>query len=251
MSDLRKLQAWMVNVITHPKGAVKGAEQIAINDSHWSIDSVISPSNTLTSEQRIGIYHNGYFARLIECFKVEYKGLLSALGTELFEHFAINFLLEHPSSSYTLNDLGKLFPYYLESTLFDNESSPESWQLFILDMAKFERTFTEVYNGNGHEQLIDLTPFSQKSLKVSPAIVLLDLMYPVAECIGSFREETFTEFPESKNSHYVFTRQNYMVKVYNVGTTEFEALMMWKNESNSICPIEYQNKWEMIGVGYR
>jgi hypothetical protein len=248
MSDLKQIQEWMVGIITHPKGAVIGAEETSINDQHWNIQSVVSPSNKLTSEQRIGIYHNGYFARLIECFKVEYQGLLNALGEELFQHFAWNFLLKHPSTSYTLNDLGKLFPAYLEATLLEDEGTPESWQLFILDVAKFERTFTEVYNGEGHEVLLDTK--SSNQLQVSPAIVILDLIFPVAECIGHFREDTFTEFPEPKVSHYVFTRQNYMVKVYRLEAEEFQALLKWKSGELGSCPEMYAQKWKAIGVLY-
>ena len=248
MSDLKQIQEWMVGVITHPKGAVIGAEETSINDQHWNIQSVVSPSDTLTSEQRIGIYHNGYFARLIECFKVEYRGLLNALGEELFQHFAWNFLLEHPSTSYTLNDLGKLFPSFLESTLLENESAPESWQLFILDVAKFERTFTEVYNGEGHETLLDTK--SSNQLQISPAIVMLDLKFPVAECIGHFREDNFTSFPEPMISHYVFTRQNYMVKVYRLEDSEYQTLLDWKSGVLDSCPDTFRQKWEAIGVGY-
>lgn len=248
MSELKQIQEWMVSVISHPNGAVIGAEETTIDDQLWSIPSVISPSKTLTSEQRIGIYHNGYFARLIECFKVEYRGLLNALGEELFQHFAWNFLLEHPSTSYTLNDLGKLFPSYLESTLLEDGGTSESWQLFILDVAIFERTFTEVYNGEGHEELVNKQ--QNNLLQVSPSIITLDLKFPVAECISNFREDTFSEFPEPNKSHYVFTRQNYMAKVYRLEESEYQALLEWKSEVLVSCPEMYAQKWKAIGVGY-
>ena len=50
MSKLKQIQEWMVSVISHPNGAIKGAEETTIDDQHWSIPSVISPSKTLTGK---------------------------------------------------------------------------------------------------------------------------------------------------------------------------------------------------------
>lgn len=252
MNHLKNTQKWLQGVITDPDGIYKGAVNTPIDEKLWKVDSVVSPSKTLTSEERINIYHISYFARLIECFKAEYNGLLNALGEEMFHHFTWCFLQEHPSTSYTLNNLGKKFPEFLERTLSEDieNGSPDDWQLFILDMAKYERTFTEVFSGIGHENLFSDDIFGIQPAKLSPSVCTLQLKFPIADCIGNFRENDFNSFPETQITNYVFSRQRYFVRVHALGNTEFESLQNWIQSPNQDCPIAYRDSWRQKGIVY-
>jgi len=252
MDNLRHTQKWVQGVITHPDGVYKGATETLVDGEQWKIDTIVSPSINLTSQQRIGIYHSSYFARLIECFRSEYNGLLNALGSKLFEHLTWCFLQAHPSTSYTLNNLGKLFPEYLETTLKENleGETPDWWQVFIIDMAKFERKYTEVYNGDGHEKILSNDVFGLEPSKLSPAVTTLQLQFPISKCIGQFREDETNFFPSQEPSNYVFTRQTYRVKVYLIYDDEWNALQYWINNSTETCPTTYEDKWKSRGIGY-
>jgi hypothetical protein len=239
MTKLKQDQEWIQAVITHPQGVEKGAQAIATE----TIESVIAPSQTLTSEQRINIYHNAYYARLFECFKTEYKGLLNALGDPLFEHLVWAYLQQHPSTSYTLYDLGKAFPQFLADSLkhLPADQQPEWWQQFIIDLTTFERYFTETFNGEGHEELRS----NGTEWKQSPALRLLHLQFPIAECIGKFREGDATGFPEVNPTYYTFARMNYRVTVFPVSESEWQAL------TEKLFPQEFIEKWEYDGFIYR
>ncbi len=253
MNTLKNIQQWVQGVITHPEGVHKGAFETVIENQKWSIDSIVSPSNKLTSQQRITIYHNAYFARLIECFNSEYSGLLNALGEELFNHLTGHFLQAHPSSTYTLNELGKRFPSYLETMLNENlqGNTPDWWQLFIIDMAKYERLFTEVYNGEGHERLgSDDDIFGLNPIKPSPSLVTLQLQFPISTCIGLFRDSNQDEFPEPSQSNYIFSRDNYRVKVHLVNDEEWNAIQHWISNPSEDAPSAYHDSWLMKGIGY-
>jgi len=252
MSELKFTQKWMQEVITHPNGIVKGAQSAVIENEYWSIDSIVSPSKNQTSEERLNVYCISYFARLLECFRQEYKGLLSALGEEMFKHLAWSFLQAHPSTSYTLNALGKKFPTYLESTLHESLDGklPDSWQLFIVDMAKYERLYTEVYNGEGHETMLTDDVFGLASVKLSPSVKTLQLRFPIAECIEAFRKDETRNFPEIEPSIYVFSRDQYRVNVSLVDNEEWSALMQWVKDPDLECPLNYRDKWLVNGIGY-
>jgi len=66
MSDqrLNLVQRWMQAVITHP-GGVEGSVADAANVASGNPDDFIARSHSQSSSQRLSIYANAYFARLI------------------------------------------------------------------------------------------------------------------------------------------------------------------------------------------
>ena len=70
---------------------------------------MIERSSHQTSVERLEIYAGAYYARLLECLRAEYPIMAEAMGTELFDEFAVEYLQRYPSHSYTLNDLGGQF----------------------------------------------------------------------------------------------------------------------------------------------
>ena len=78
--------------------------------------ALVNDSSRLSAEQHLGIYRRGYIARLRECMKNQFSALNYALGDKLFQMFADEYLGAHPSVSYTLSELGRKFPDFLEAT---------------------------------------------------------------------------------------------------------------------------------------
>ena len=74
---LETIQSWMQGVITHPDGILAGVnsgvsqELIPVNEQ--SLDSVIGRSTSLGSAERLAVYGNAYFARLLECLAEEFS----------------------------------------------------------------------------------------------------------------------------------------------------------------------------------
>ena len=97
-----------------PAGVVDGIASAVARRTSTSlaaeIESVIERSSHQTSVERLEIYAGAYYARLLECLRAEYPIMAEAMGTELFDEFAVEYLQHYPSHSYTLNDLGSQFP---------------------------------------------------------------------------------------------------------------------------------------------
>lgn len=249
---LKELQSWVYNVITHPENVDEGAKRQAIDKQECTIEGIVAPSDKMSSHERINIYRNGYFLRLLECFKHEFKGLYHALGDEMFNHFVWNYLQAYPSTSYTLNELGKMFPPFLEKSLMEslNGAEPDWWQLFIIDVASYERAYVETYNGAGHESLESNELFEEVPLKLSPAVRSLRLNFSIAECITAFRNNDFDSIPDPQPTNYVLTRRNYRVVIHMLDEIEFEALHDWMDRPDQGCPNDYKINWEKKGIGY-
>lgn len=243
---LKSLQSWVYNTITNSKNS-------HLNPKEWNITNCIAPSKTLSSFERIHIYRDSYFIRLYDCLKHEYPILHKTIGKELFNHFIRNYLKKHPSTSYTLNNLGKKFPSFLQKSLQENlkEKTPDIWQLFIIDIAIYERMYNTVFNTKGHETLQTNAFFTNLKVKPSPSIQLLKLNFPIGDYTNKEGKQLFSPPNIKQPTFYIFTRQNYKVYAHKVTLSAFETIQDWINKPNKPCPTFYQNDWLIKGICYQ
>src|SRR5216684_3124215 len=119
-AEINRLQRWFQTVITHANGADSGASseeaQRLIQLRPGQLEKVITRSRALTAAERLAIYANAYHTRLLECLGEVFPMMKRTLGDEAFDSFAFGYLQEYPPRSYTLNELGRHFPRYLEDT---------------------------------------------------------------------------------------------------------------------------------------
>lgn len=219
--DMARVQSWMQAVITHPSGIRAG---IASTEARQEIDigledveKIVSRSEALTGAERLMIYSRSYHARLLECFRAEFPCLLHALGNQLFNDFVIEYLKLYPPQSYTLHDLAKNFTRFLAETRPDGETWPD----FIIDLATFERTFIEVFDGAGSEDLrlasaglisdLDDEWLAQLRLAPVPCLRLLAFRYPVLAYFNDVREKKEPEMPAPSETFLAVNRKNYRV----------------------------------------
>src|SRR5260370_4744681 len=165
---LGQIQRWMQAAIMHPVGVAEG---IASDEARRHIDvgpdeaeTVVTRSRALTALERLAIYSYAYYARLLECLREEFPVLKHALGDEIFDAFAAEYLERYPSRSYTLFQLGVNFPRFLAETRPDSPSPSPSplggegegegavnWPDFLIDLATLELAFNEAFDGPGVE----------------------------------------------------------------------------------------------------
>src|SRR5580698_4364311 len=94
----------------------------------------IKPNDRLSSFERIEIYNRQYWFRLIDSFYGDFPGLRAILGRLKFNRLAKEYLTAHPSSSYTMRNLGRFLPGFVEK---HPELVRPRFKL-ALEMAKFE-----------------------------------------------------------------------------------------------------------------
>jgi hypothetical protein len=231
-----QLQRWMQSVIMHRGGVDRGADSAAAQ-THLPVDasalgSVIAPSQALTSAERLEIYAQAYYARLIECLRAEFPMLVRSIGEELFDQFAVDYLQRYPSASYTLTDLGSQFPQFLRETRPD--SAEQSWPDFLINLAELELIYSQVFDGPGTE---DLAPLSASSLSrltpdqlpltrliAAPCLRLAVFDFPVHGYYRRLRRKENAAPPEQRPTWLAITRQNYTVRPIELDQQEFNLL---------------------------
>jgi hypothetical protein len=142
--DLRGIQTWMQATMIEPEARASDEE----------LERVVRSTPGLPARARIELYRSGYRMRLVECMRATHPALRHALGDELFDAFAAEYVERNPSRSHTLLELGAQFADHLAATRPDGHlpaAERESWPDFVIDLARLERLFLEVYEGPGAE----------------------------------------------------------------------------------------------------
>ncbi len=226
VSELNRLQRWMQSVITHPDGVAAGIDSDSarqhIDVQRSAVEEVISRSQALDSIERLHVYGNAYYARLIECMGGEFPATHAALGEEAFSGFVMGFLQVSPSTSYTLGELGRAFPEYLASSRPPREIDGPDWADFLIELATLERTYSDVFDGPGEERitlmqaddLLSIPPESwgDARLQTAASLRLLTFQFPVQEYAASIRKQEEATIPQSAETRLAISRRDYIVR---------------------------------------
>jgi hypothetical protein len=222
--SLGVIQRWMQAVLTHPDGVAGGMRspeargEIEVGPDE--LGRVLTRSRALSAADRLGVYANAYYARLLECLREEFPALVHTLGQDVFDGFAVDYLQAHPPKSYTLQELGSNFPKFLAETCPADENP--AWAAFLIDLASLERVYNEVFDGPGVEgrqlltadHLLALPPdrWPYARLVLADGFRLVELRSPVHEYITSIRRNEEPSPPNSAETLLAVHRRDYVVR---------------------------------------
>jgi hypothetical protein len=233
---LSVVQRWFQAVVTHPEGVEGGAEseeaQRLIRLRQGELEAVIRRSKSLTAAERMAIYANAYYARLLECMEAWFPVLKSALGEEVFNSFAFEYLQRYPSKSYTLDRLGENFSRFLDETRPDQEEG--GWPDFLIDLATLEWNIHQVFDGPGVEFQPLLTAetlrsfpaerFAESRLVPVPCLRLLAFHYPVNAYYTAARADEEVPMPDSAPERVALSRRDFVVRRYPLNAPQYALL---------------------------
>jgi hypothetical protein len=239
------VQRWFQAVITHPEGVEGGVEseeaQRLIHLKRAELEAVIGRSRNLSAAERMGIYANAYYARLLECLAAFFPLLQKALGEEVFDGFAFEYLQHYPSKSYTLDRLGESFTRFLQETRPEPEEGEEpgtlSWPDFLIDLSVFEWNLNQVFDGPGVEgkplltaealQTFPAERFAEARLVPVPCLRLLAFRFPVNAYFTASRhveEGEQLEIPDPAPEHLALNRRDWVVRRFPLTPAQYALL---------------------------
>ncbi len=229
---LADLQRWFQTVIAHPGGVELGlaaaAAQLGIS---WEqADEPVLPSRRQSSVERLAVYARAYWARLLECLREDYPLVGRAVGAEAFDALAAAYLIDHPSTSYTLAALGAKFPAYLADT-----APPDDDRLrAVPELAALERAVTEVFDLDGGETLGFLTaddlqraalePWAEFRPTVLPTVRLLAFRFDVDRWFTSLRDGEVAPPGESGPCYVALSRREFIVRRHRLSRGQYVLL---------------------------
>jgi hypothetical protein len=130
------------DLITAPEGVGPGLEELVRRGRAASgdLEAMIAGDARLPAADRLDIYANMYFFRLLDCLKEDYPRLLEAIGPDRFHNLATDYLLACPSAHPSLRYLGARFPDFLRAHTLGLEAE------CLVDLARLEWARADLFD---------------------------------------------------------------------------------------------------------
>ena len=174
---LRETQERFWRLITAPEGVEKGLGQLGIQPA--DLETIICSDERRTAVERLDIYANMYFWRILDVLRDLYPRTTVVLGDGAFHNLVTDYLLSHPSSHPSLSRVGAQLPRFLRER-------PDAARPWLADLAELELARNEVFDLADAEPLTidvlrELPPeqFGSLELPLIPACRILRLGWAV------------------------------------------------------------------------
>lgn len=213
MSELKEIQRRMASAVMMP--LTRADRMQSKNRDGRSMrgeaKQFIKPNDRLSSFERLEIYNQQYWFRVLDAFAEDFPGLRAIVGARRFEQLSLAYLTECPSRSYTLRNLG--------SRLFAWLRAHPEWiqpqERLALDMVRLEWAHVEAFDAAdepvvGPEDLLEVTPATHFSIQ--PHIRLLQLAYPVDDLLLAVKDDSDQQSDAASNAGSYRRKQHPAVK---------------------------------------
>jgi hypothetical protein len=189
------------------------------------LGEVVLPSHSMTSAERMGVYHGMYLMRMEEALETDYPVIRYHLGDHQFAHLVREYVQRYPSTSYTLNRLGDHLPQFF----LDEAEWPQA--AFLHDLARLELAMTEVFDqeespvlGASELEEIPTEAWEEAILRPIAAFRLLAFKHSVIPNLVAFHEDRPSPSPRRRASWVALYRRDYSVMRLELSRAEHDLL---------------------------
>lgn len=222
--ELKKTQEWFASIISRPININSEMNPISPSGAPMSIEasSIISPSPTLKSHQRIELYNQQFWWRMLSTLQDAYPMLTRLFGfTDFNQIIAVPYLLKYPSNFWSLNTLGERLPLWIQEE-YEGKDKNLIYNCSEIDNA-FYRSFLAP-DGNIIKDLsFDFEFLSDKLIQLTSTLYLFKLNCDLFD----FRKKFLKKDPEYWMKH-AFPKLNYF------SSSQFSYTVLYRNTHNHI-----------------
>jgi hypothetical protein len=188
--NLDEIQRGVFDVVRQPLTADEGMRQRTRDgrSTRAIAESIIKPNDRLTSFERLEIYNRQYWLRILSALAEDFEGLRLILGDRAFEKLSVAYLLECPSQSFTLRNLGSRREGWRRA---HPEYAPGADGIAV-DMVRLEWAEIEAFDEAKKRTLTqsDLATLGEDpKFELQPYVRLLELDYPVDKVLLGIRRQ--------------------------------------------------------------
>ena len=188
-------------------------------------EALVHGNERLSAAERVDIYANAYFYRLLDCLSEDFPTTLVVLGADNFAALVKEYLLEHPPTEPSILYAG----LYLADFLNDHPFA-ERWP-FIADLARLERTVLDVFHATNAPALsletlhaVPSEEWPALKLRTHPAVEIVHSEWRIADVLHTEGRE-WTD-PKHEEASVLVWRQNALVNYRNLEPVERDALVI-------------------------
>lgn len=235
VKNLQELQTQLYQLIARPQAlnydGVQGQpfDQVAL---------IIRNHQRLGALQRINIYANAYFYRLLECLKEEFPAALAVADPKEFADLVRSYLVWRPPTEPSIFYAGRYLAEFLR-----NHNLSQRWP-FIAELARLERATLESFHAADAPMLsgealrgIAAEQWPAIELRAHPSVEILGGEWRVGDVLGAIESgEKWSEPPHQATTLMVW-RQGQHVHYRNLEAAETSALAILREGTSfaAIC----------------
>ncbi len=224
MPALRDTEELFWKLISAPEGVADGLRRIDMKPDELA--RIIAGDARLDGVQRLDIYANMYFWRLLEILRDDYPAVVAAVGDDHFHNLVTDYLVARPSTHPSVRNVGIKLPDYLKTHALGIE---RPW---LIELARLERARVELFDGPDAEpitldELRERAPESFVSLPLPlvPSHLFLDVEHAVDDVWRAAESEEPIEPPAAGARTLLVWRQDVTVYHRPLEALELAALL--------------------------
>jgi hypothetical protein len=186
--ELSALQNLLYRIITAPEGVAQGlaAERTLARSG---LGSIIRGDDRLAAGDRLSIYANGYFHRLLAVLKEDYPATLKVLGEAGFHNLVTGYLVAYPPTEPSVLYAGRNLARYIRR-------DPIRRRLpFLADLAALERALVDSFVAADAPVLdqstlraIEPRAWPRMRLRTHPAVLIVAVDWTVDALLRAVEE---------------------------------------------------------------
>ena len=222
VKNLQELQTRLYQLIAGPRALNCARKQGQPSDQGALI---IRSHQRLGALQRINIYADAYFYRLLECLKEEFPAALAVAGPKEFADLVRGYLAWRPPTEPSIFYAGRYLPEFLR-----NHSLPQRWP-FIAELARLERATLESFHASDAPTLsgevmsgIPAEQWPALELRAHPSLEILRGEWRVTELLSAVERGDKWVEPRHETTTLIVWRQGMQVLYRNLEEVEIRAL---------------------------
>jgi hypothetical protein len=224
--ELADLQKLLYRLIVAPSGVDEGlAREASIGCG--GLEAVISGDDRLSARERVAIYADAYFYRLLDVFKEDFPATLAALGEAHFHNLVTAYLIEYPPTEPSIAFAGCHLAEFLRQHPLGDQAP------FVADLALLERILIESFHAADAAPLeaaamsaIAPAEWPTLTMKLHPASRLLELEWHVEQVLRAVEHHESWKGPTHGPVSLLVWRRNTEVFYRAIESPERAALMI-------------------------
>lgn len=152
---LADTQAYLWRLITAPEGVAAGLAAMEDQDPALAarLGEIVVGDGSFNAVQRLDVYANMYFYRLLDSIREDYPAVVAAVGDGEFHNLVTDYLLAHPSQHWSLRYAGRHLATFLRTHRLGDE---RPW---LADLAALEWAILDAFDA------ADATPLAAADLE--------------------------------------------------------------------------------------
>ena len=236
--NLREVQTLLYRLITTPEGATRlGNERDPAPEEG---EGLVRGDQRLSAIERVNIYANAYFYRLLDCLCEEFPATFAVLGSDNFAALVRDYLLACPPTEPSIFYAGR----HLSGFLRDHPLT-QRWT-FIIELVRLERTIVDVFHAADASTLSDEAmraipsrQWPELRLITHPAVEIVHNEWRVTDVLSAVESGRQWSEPAHQKATVIVWRQDTQVYYRDLEDVEARALALLSKGASfaAICEV--------------